>query len=192
MFSELLNDNLLQQSLGIIDGLFLLLLAISGNFIAETLGCQTQKLLTESIMAKQLMTFFIIFFTISYSNKDIDSPQSKLTKASLVYGFFLLFTKMNLTPTIIVLVLLVGLYIAGIYKNYYNALYNQKHSKNDIRPHQENIKQITKIQRITMIGIIAVIISGFFLYYKEKRIEYNNSFDFAKFIFGVVKCKKLT
>jgi predicted RND superfamily exporter protein len=103
---------------------------------------------------------------------------------------------MNLTPTIIVLVLLVGLYIAGIYKNYYNALYNKKHSKkhskNDIRPHQENIKQITKIQRITMIGIIAVIISGFFLYYKEKRIEYNNSFDFAKFIFGVVKCKKLT
>ena len=200
MFSELLNDNLLQQSLGIIDGLFLLLLAISGNFIAETLGCQTQKLLTESIMAKQLMTFFIIFFTISYSNKDIDSPQSKLTKASLVYGFFLLFTKMNLTPTIIVLVLLVGLYIAGIYKNYYNALYNKKHSKkhskkyskNDIRPHQENIKQITKIQRITMIGIIAVIISGFFLYYKEKRIEYNNSFDFAQFIFGVVKCKKLT
>jgi hypothetical protein len=192
MFAELLNDTLLQQSLGIIDGLFLLLLAISGNFIAETLGCQTQKLLTESIMAKQLMTFFIIFFTISYSNKDIDSPLSKLTKALLVYGFFLLFTKMNLTPTIIVLVLLVGIYIAGNYKNYYNALYNKKHSKNDIRPHQERIKQITKIQKITMIGIIAVIVSGFFIYYKEKKIEYDNSFDFTKFIFGVVKCKKLT
>ena len=122
MFAELLNDTLLQQSLGIIDGLFLLLLAISGNFIAETLGCQTQKLLTESIMAKQLMTFFIIFFTISYSNKDIDSPLSKLTKALLVYGFFLLFTKMNLTFTIATFLTLLALYIVGLYIDYYKRI----------------------------------------------------------------------
>ena len=131
MFSQLFtnDDNLLQQSLGIIDGLFLLLLAVSGNFIAETLGCQTQELLSESIMAKQLMTFFIVFFTISYSNNDAENPASKLIKAGLVYIFFLLFTKMNLTPTIIVLMLLIGVYIANNYKKYYEALYhkNKKH-----------------------------------------------------------------
>ena len=37
----------LKESLGIIDGLFLLFLAISGNFLAETLGCQTQELLDQ-------------------------------------------------------------------------------------------------------------------------------------------------
>ena len=58
--------DLLKESLGIIDGLFLLFLAISGNFLAETLGCQTQELLTNSIIAKQIMTFFIIYLDSSY------------------------------------------------------------------------------------------------------------------------------
>ena len=195
MFSQLFNndDNLLQQSLGIIDGLFLLLLAVSGNFIAETLGCQTQELLSESIMAKQLMTFFIVFFTISYSNNDAESPVSKLTKAGLVYIFFLLFTKMNLTPTIIVLMLLIGVYIANNYKKYYEAIYhkNKKHSSQERTVHIEKIKQIGKIQKMTMAGIIGVIIVGFFMYYKEKSVEYNKTFEFKKFIFGVVKCQKM-
>ena len=195
MFSQLFNndDNLLQQSLGIIDGLFLLLLAVSGNFIAETLGCQTQELLSESIMAKQLMTFFIVFFTISYSNNDAESPASKLTKAGLVYIFFLLFTKMNLTPTIIVLMLLIGVYIANNYKKYYEAIYhkNKKHSSQERTVHIEKIKQIGKIQKMTMAGIIGVIIVGFFMYYKEKSVEYNKTFEFKKFIFGVVKCQKM-
>lgn len=195
MISQLLNDdgNLLQQSLGIIDGLFLLLLAVSGNFIAETLGCQTQELLTESIMAKQLMTFFIVFFTISYSNNDAENPSSKLMKAGLVYIFFLLFTKMNITPTIIVLIMLVCVYVANNYKKYYEALYKKKEkpSNKDTMDHQNKINQIAKIQKMTMGGIIAVIIGGFFIYYKEKSVEYSKSFDFKKFIFGVVKCQKM-
>ena len=88
--------DLLKESLGIIDGVFLLFLAISGNFIAETLGCQTQELLSNSVLAKQCMTFFIIFFTIDYSDDSIEAPTVKLMKASLVYVFFLLFTKMDI------------------------------------------------------------------------------------------------
>ena len=34
---------------GLIKGIFLLILAVSGNFVAETLGCKSQKLLTENI-----------------------------------------------------------------------------------------------------------------------------------------------
>ena len=61
MFNIISNKTkLFEESLGIIDGLFLLFLAISGNFLAETLGCQTQELFTDSIIAKQIMTFFII------------------------------------------------------------------------------------------------------------------------------------
>ena len=69
---------------------FFYFLAISGNFLAETLGCQTQELLTNSVIAKQLMTFFIIYFTIDYSDDTIEDPSIKLTKASLVY--IILFT----------------------------------------------------------------------------------------------------
>ena len=113
--------DLLKESLGIIDGLFLLFLAISGNFLAETLGCQTQELLTNSIIAKQIMTFFIIYFTIDYSDDAVEAPSIKLTKASMVYVFFLLFTKMDLKPTILVFVLLFVIYLTNSYKNYYEA-----------------------------------------------------------------------
>ena len=92
MFDSITNKNkLLVESLGIIDGLFLLFLAISGNFLAETLGCQTQELFTNSIIAKQIKTFFIIYFTIDFSDADIEEPSMKLTKAGFVYFFFLLF-----------------------------------------------------------------------------------------------------
>ena len=185
-------EEILTQSLGIIDGLFLLLLAVSGNFIAETFGCQTQELLSESIMAKQIMTFFIIFFTISYSNSDTENPTTKLIKSSIVYIFFLLFTKMNIFPTVVVLFLLMGLYISNNYKKFFISTFNKKNKSNkNLVSHQDKIKNITKIQKILIIGVAIVISMGFFNYYKEKQIEYKNSFEFRKFIFGVVKCKKM-
>ena len=185
-------DEILTQSLGIIDGLFLLLLAVSGNFIAETFGCQTQELLSESIMAKQIMTFFIIFFTISYSNSDTENPTTKLIKSSIVYIFFLLFTKMNIFPTVVVLFLLMGLYISNNYKKFFISTFNKKNKSNkNLVSHQDKIKNITKIQKILIIGVTIVISMGFFNYYKEKQVEYKNSFEFSKFIFGVVKCKKM-
>ena len=185
-------EEILTQSLGIIDGLFLLLLAVSGNFIAETFGCQTQELLSESIMAKQIMTFFIIFFTISYSNSDTENPTTKLIKSSIVYIFFLLFTKMNIFPTVVVLFLLMGLYISNNYKKFFISTFNKKNKSNkNLVSHQDKIKNITKIQKILIIGVAIVISMGFFNYYKEKQIEYKNSFEFRKFIFGVIKCKKM-
>ena len=185
-------EEILTQSLGIIDGLFLLLLAVSGNFIAETFGCQTQELLSESIMAKQIMTFFIIFFTISYSNSDTENPTTKLIKSSVVYIFFLLFTKMNIFPTVVVLFLLMGLYISNNYKKFFISTFNKKNKSNkNLVSHQDKIKNITKIQKILIIGVTIVISMGFFNYYKEKQVEYKNSFEFRKFIFGVIKCKKM-
>ena len=48
MFDSIDKTKMFAESVGIIDGVFLLFLAISGNFLAETLGCQTQELLTNS------------------------------------------------------------------------------------------------------------------------------------------------
>jgi hypothetical protein len=42
----------------------------------------------------------------------------------------------------------------------------------------------------TLMGIVVVtILAGFFMYYREKKIEYKETFNLQKFIFGVVKCK---
>ena len=43
------------DTINLITGIFLLILAVSGNFIAETLGCKTQKLLSENMFAKNII-----------------------------------------------------------------------------------------------------------------------------------------
>ena len=192
MFDSITNKNkLLEESMGIIDGLFLLFLAISGNFLAETLGCQTQELFTNSIIAKQIMTFFIIYFTIDFSDANIEEPSVKLTKAGFVYLFFLLFTKMDLKPTVLVFILLFGIYITSSYKKYYEAKFKQqdKPSKEEKPAHSEKMASMGQTQQ-TLMGIVVVtILAGFFMYYREKQVEYKDTFDLKKFIFGVVKCK---
>jgi hypothetical protein len=177
--------------LKIIDGLFLLFLAISGNFIAETLGCQTQELLSNSTWAKQAMTFFIIFFTLDYSESEVESPGSKFIKALFVYFFFLLFAKMDIIPTIIVFVLLIALYVSNSYKKYYEAVFKKKvkPNKQDSFEYAETKKYMDDIQKFLMGSVIVIILAGFALYFKEKKIEYKSDFSFHKFIFGVVKCK---
>ena len=196
MFNSLFKNKneTLKQSLGIIDGLFLLFLAISGNFLAETLGCQTQELLTSSIITKQLMTFFIIFFTIDYSDEAIENPSIKLFKTALVWVFFLLFTKMDLKPTMVVFLILITIYISNSYKKYYEALFKEKKkpSKEESEEQEKRIKKMDQFQETLMGSVAVIILIGFFWYYQEKKVEYRGSFDFKKFIFGVVKCKGMT
>ena len=51
-------------------GLFLLFLALGGNFLAETLGCKTQKILSENMVVKQLFIIMMIYFTINFTSND--------------------------------------------------------------------------------------------------------------------------
>ena len=42
-----------------------MLLAICGGYVAQTLGCKTQKILTENIYVKHIVVFSLIYFTSS-------------------------------------------------------------------------------------------------------------------------------
>ena len=44
----------------IIKGIFLLILAVAGNFVAETLGCKTQKLLSNNMLSKHIIIILTI------------------------------------------------------------------------------------------------------------------------------------
>ena len=58
----------------IIKGVFLIILAVC-EFIAETLSCQTQKLLSDNMAAKHLITFLIIYLQL-----DLYHQTNRLTR----------------------------------------------------------------------------------------------------------------
>ena len=67
--------------------------------------------------------------------------------------------------------------------------FNKKPSKEEKAAHTDKIAGMSQTQQ-TLMGIVVVtILAGFFMYYREKQIEYKDTFDLQKFIFGVVKCK---
>ena len=54
---------------GLTDGFFLLFLAVSGNFIAETLGCETQFLFSNNLIFKQIIVFLVLFLLLTLHQK---------------------------------------------------------------------------------------------------------------------------
>jgi len=54
----------------IILGVFLIILAVSCNFIAETMSCQIRKHLMNNMYSKNLIIILIIYFAIVLTNND--------------------------------------------------------------------------------------------------------------------------
>jgi len=157
-------------------GLFLLILSVSGNYIAETLSCSTRNILTHNMFAKQIMILFMIYFTINFTSDVTIHPAIQMENAVYVWLFFLMFTKMNIFFTVSAFLLLATLYTLKNYKNY---LKDQKNEK------QYNyIDGISKMVEATM---LITVILGFILYFIKQRRDHKN-FDYLKFILGKVNC----
>ena len=100
--------------------LLLLALAVMGNYVAETLGCETQYLLNNSMFAKHLCIIFIIYFTINISSDEAINPIKEMKSSLFLWILFILFTKMNIYFTIIAFSLLCLHFILGNFENYYD------------------------------------------------------------------------
>tara|TARA_Y100000389_G_C17422520_1_gene497559 strand:- start:803 stop:1342 length:540 start_codon:yes stop_codon:yes gene_type:complete len=163
-------------------GLFLLILAVSGNFVAETLGCRSQKLLSESILAKHFVLFFILFFSINFVDESGSHPKDSLLVTMCVYLLFVMFTKMNLYFTLLVFSLLMMLYINQTFINYHD-------SKNNDKRKELHLKFQGKMYVLTVL----LIIIGFLLYFKKQYTEHPNTKTWStyKFIFGTPVCDSL-
>tara|TARA_B100001063_G_C16739120_1_gene543722 strand:- start:1044 stop:1733 length:690 start_codon:yes stop_codon:yes gene_type:complete len=164
-------------------GVFLLLLAVSGNFVAETLGCNTHKLLKTNMFAKHLLVFMILYFTISFtSNDDAPDPKKNLIAATLVYGFFIMFTRMRLNITIYAFFVLMILYLLSEFITYYTS------HPGKVPPNRMEI--LTDIQKTLYFLLPIIVLYGFIVYmYDEYRVNGKNKSKLLKIIFGVPICK---
>jgi len=172
---------MLETNDSIIKGIFLLILAISGNFIGETLSCKTQKMLRENMFAKQVAVYLIIYFVLGFTNENNEHPLTLAFNAFIIWLLFISFTKMSLFFTILVFILITMRYIMIITINHYNG-----------KSGSENlIKLIETISINVDYSIMFFIIIGFILYFRKQYIEYYKEWSTYKFIFGVNKCKSM-
>ena len=180
-----------EQYESILKATFLIILSVAGNFLAETLGCQTQTLL-NNMYAKHILIFFVIYFTIDFTQGDkVDDPFMNVGKALLVWLLFHFFTHMDIQPTILAISLFMILFFISNYRHYIKSNL-QNLSKSDKVSIIKLDKNLEMAQNIIFITNILVILIGFSIYYIEKRREYTKNFSLLKFIFGNPTCKKYT
>jgi hypothetical protein len=162
------------------NALLLLLLAVMGNFVAETMGCQTQKLLQNNMIIKSLIIFSLIYYTTNFTSKTIEDPKIRLYHSFRLWIGFLLFTKMNSFFTIISLILImIVYYLDNLIK------YETKNNKN-----KKDTEKYLRIQKILEKILIVFILIGFTLYFIKQYREHKK-FSIVKFLFGVTKCQSL-
>jgi hypothetical protein len=157
-------------------GLFLLVLSVSGNFIAETLSCRTRSLLTHSMIAKNILILFLIYFTIDFTSDEIINPTTQIIHAFYIWIFFLMFTKMNIYFTVCTFLLLTVLYTLKKYKNYYKK-----------QKQKQNYFQTDKISKIVEGTMLMTVIIGFIQYFIVQKKDHKN-FSYLKFILGKELC----
>ena len=168
----------------ILKATLLLILSVCGNFLAETLGCQSQKVL-ENMFVKHILLFFMIYFTINFTQTGIVvNPIINVFKAFIVWIMYHFFTHMDLVPTLIVGLLLMILFFISNYRTYIKESTSVKKEKGE---KLDNALKLT--QRILWIILVTAILIGSCVYYFEKKKEYGYKFKPLKFIFGVKKCK---
>jgi hypothetical protein len=166
-----------------IRGVFLLILAIMGNFTVETLGCRSRKLLTENMPVKHLVSIFILYFSIGiFSKKQVDPIETFKTTIK-IYVMFILFTRMNIKFTIIVFLLLAINYIIWNYIDYFKTKEDDKY--------KSKIDNLVKFQNNIFYLILVLILIGFILYTREQYSFYKKEWSTVKFLFGTKGCKTM-
>ena len=166
----------------LIKGIFLLILSVMGNFIAETLGCRTQKLLSDNMYAKHFVVLILIYFAIGFSNNDSAyNPIIHIKDALLIWVGFILFTKMEMKYTIIAFFILITIYIMNDFLNYYEKNENGKENIDTIKKNKMYLKKI----------VIGVLIIGFTIYSYKQYSSRGNKFSILKLIFGTKKCDSI-
>ena len=113
------------KSIDIIKSIFLLNLAVSGNFVAETLGCKTQLLLHSNMYAKQIVIFLMIYFTLGFVGNSIIHPLVNLKFTFFIWILYLFFTKMNIKFTIFAMALITISYVIYNYKEFLKESQNK-------------------------------------------------------------------
>ncbi len=176
--------------------IFILILIISANFLAQLFPCRLQKLLSTNIYIKHLFSFLtLLFFVVLTAPLDDKSLHNIFYKSLILYIWFILI--MRTDPYIFVLLLLIIaiIYILVLKENELKAnIEDIKEEKKDnlekeLKIYNDQINFIQNINQKLLYSAIILTIIGFLLYMGEKKCEYKKDFCYLIFLFGRPSCK---
>lgn len=190
----------MSESVGIIKynpdflkSILLLTLAVSGNFIGETLGCKTQFHMSNNMFVKHAILLFIIYFTLNYVSEENEYPLVSMKHAVTIWISYLIFTKQNITFTTISALMIMSTYILDSFVQYYKTKLEKDEEMADEEKEAilERKIQLRKYRDYAFNGALGTIAVGFLIYAKEKHTEYGDKFSWPAFILGKVQCDSL-
>lgn len=171
-----------------IEGLFIFILIISGNFLAELFPCRFQKALTDVIVLKHLFGFLTLLFFVSLQTPlDTFNLTDAFKNSGILYILFLLLINSHYTTFIVSMVLLTVSYLLTL-KIKENNSNNHDNDKEDVIKIQTSNDTLKNIQSQLHIIVIIVIGLGFLSYLGSKKSEYKGKFSYFTFIFGKGSC----
>ena len=112
----------------LIKGILLLLIAISTNFMVETIGYNLRNLLKRNLLIKHVLLLAIIYFSINFANDDT-SPLENLKGSLVIWTIYIIFVKIPVFLSITIFALLGITYFCESYITYYNKIANKEYDK---------------------------------------------------------------
>ena len=181
------NNIILDDS--ILKGLLLLILAVGGNFTGETLSCKVQNLFRKNILAKNLLTFFLLYFSITIFRNNY-SPLTNLMFAFLTYILYIIINKGIFILTIVNYTLIAF---------YFFFIYTYKHYQDEKKKDHPLYKFFTKYKEkintflnYFFLVFTFLLLFSFYKYFLIKRKEYSKNWNTLIFIFGKEACKSMS
>lgn len=181
-----------------IHGIFLILLSIVANFLAPTLSCRVQRVLTSSQWMKYIVVLCLIYFTVNFTNGDNnESPFIMLGQSFLILIAFILFNRMEFFAIVIVFLSLTLIMFVDNWISYKKDKTKKIEKKNintlDIKQkhHNSYILLMENIKKILTIVIGIVMIIGVGTYLIRQRREHSKDFSYITFFLGNPNCDYL-
>jgi hypothetical protein len=171
--------------------IFVLILIISANFLAQLFPCRFQHELNNNMYLKHFFSFLtMVFFVVLSSPIKNKKIKVIVVQSIFLYIAFLFLIKTDYRIFILLLVLLSVSYLFVLKKVELEADKEEfKENQEKLKELDDEIKNVDFYNFVTMIVIVIFVIIGFLSYLGQKKLEYKNNFDFNKFLFGKPSCK---
>jgi hypothetical protein len=165
--------------------IFIMILIISANWMMALYPCRFRTLMTNNILLRHIFGLFTMLFFVVLTNTEKDPKLKTLSIDALcLYALFIILLRTPLFIFIAILILLGALYVLNI-------------KKKEIKG-EESLEEKAKEEQLRIISIMTnsisiisyiLLVSGFFIYLGQKKLEYKNQFSYFTFMLGKTECK---